>query len=91
MGVGQVMPDTARALASRLGLQYRPDLMGGNSHEARQYQDQITDAALKEAWEAGGGDIRTAAHYYHGGPNRAGWGPETQRYGSEVLARMRMR
>jgi soluble lytic murein transglycosylase-like protein len=88
MGIGQVMPGTARVLADRLGLPYRPDLMGGTSPAARQYQDAITEAAAREAWQAGGGDPRTAAMYYHGGSNRRVWGPKTRRYASEVLARL---
>lgn len=89
MGIGQVMPETARALAARLGLPYRPDLMAGTSLEARRYQDQITDAAVREAWEAGGSgrDPRTSAMYYHGGSNRSMWGSKTRRYADEVLAR----
>lgn len=90
MGIGQVMPETARALASRLGLPYRPELMAGTGPEARAYQDRITDAAVREAWEAGGSgrDPRTAAMYYHGGSNRNIWGPKTQQYGNDVLARL---
>lgn len=91
MGIGQVMPETARTLAGRAGLPYRPDLMGGNTPEARQYQDTITDAAVKEAWQAGGGDLRKAAMYYHGGSDSNKWGPKTQRYGDEVIGRMRGR
>ena len=91
MGVGQVMPETARALSARLGLPYRPDLMAGTGPEARAYQDKITDAAVREAWQAGGSgrDPRTAALYYHGGSNRDIWGPKTRRYADEVLARTR--
>jgi soluble lytic murein transglycosylase-like protein len=89
MGVGQVMPATAKSLAARIGLPYRADLMSGNSAEAQRYQDAITDAALKEAWQAGGGDIRRAAMYYHGGSDTSGWGPKTQRYAQNVIARMR--
>lgn len=90
MGVGQIMPDTARALAARLGMPYRPELMAGQSQAARAYQDRLTDAATREAWQAGGNgrDLRTAAMYYHGGSNRRGWGPKTRRYASEVLARL---
>ena len=91
MGVGQVMPETARTLAQRAGLPYREDLMRGTSPEAKRYQDAITDAALQEAWAAGGGDLRTAAHYYHGGSDRGKWGQKTQRYGDQILARMRAR
>lgn len=91
MGVGQVMPETAKALAARVGLPYRPDLMAGSHPEARQYQDQITNAALLEAWNSGGGgkDPRGASMYYHGGSNRSIWGPKTRRYADEVLSRMR--
>lgn len=88
MGIGQVMPETARALAQRLGMPYRPELMAGTSREARAYQDRITDAAVREAWDAGGGDLRTAAMYYHGGSNRDIWGPKTRRYANEVLGRL---
>lgn len=88
MGIGQVMPDTARVLAGRLGLPYRPDLMAGTSPQARRYQDAITDAAVQEALKAGGGDLRTAAMYYHGGSDRGKWGPKTRRYADEVLGRM---
>lgn len=88
MGVGQVMPETAKALASRVGLAYRPDLMAGNHPEARQYQDRITDAAVREAWTASRGNPRHAAMYYHGGSNRSIWGPKTHRYAEQVLARL---
>lgn len=93
MGIGQVMPDTARALAGRIGLPYRPDLMAGTSPEARAYQDRITDAAVQEAWNAGGAgrDVRTAAQYYFAGPDRDGWGPKTRRYGDDILNRMGVR
>lgn len=89
MGIGQVMPATAQALAKRIGLPYRADLMAGSGPEARAYQDRITDAAVREAWQAGGSgrDLRTSAMYYHGGSNRQVWGPKTRRYADEVLAR----
>jgi len=90
MGVGQIMPDTARALSARLGLAYRPDLLAGTSAQARQYQDQLTDAAVREAWTAGGSgkDPRLAAHYYFAGPDRSGWGPKTRRYGDDIISRL---
>lgn len=88
MGVGQVMPATAKALAARQGMSYRPDLMGGTDPAARQYQDAITEAALREAWNAGQGDPATAAQYYFGGSNRAKWGPKTQQYARSILGRL---
>lgn len=89
MGVGQVMPETTKVLAARLGLPYRPDLMSGTSPEAKRYQDRITDAAAREAWEAGRGDPRRAAMYYHGGSNRRQWGPKTNAYANAILNRLR--
>jgi hypothetical protein len=93
MGVGQVMPGTARTLAARVGLPYRPELMAGTGPEARSYQDQITDAAVREAWNAGGAgrDPRTSAHYYFAGSDRDGWGPKTRQYGDDILQRMGVR
>lgn len=93
MGIGQIMPDTARALAARLNLPYRPDLLAGNSSDARWYQDKLTDAAVKEAWAAGGSgkDPRTSAHYYFAGSNRKGWGPKTRRYGDDIISRLGVR
>lgn len=88
MGIGQVMPGTARVLAGRLGLPFRPDLLGGTDPSARTYQDQITDAAAKEAWQASGGDPAKAAMYYFGGSNRSKWGPKTRRYSSDILSRL---
>jgi hypothetical protein len=88
MGLGQVMPGTARTLAGRLGLPYRPDLLGGTDPNAQTYQNQITDAAAHEAWGAANGDPATAAMYYFGGSNRSKWGPKTRRYSSDILARL---
>jgi soluble lytic murein transglycosylase-like protein len=88
VGIGQVMPETAKALAARLGLPYRPNLMRGSHPEARQYQDRITEAALQEAWQAGGGNPAVAAMYYHGGSNRGLWGPKTKSYAAAVMARI---
>jgi hypothetical protein len=91
MGVGQIMPETGAALAKREGLPWRPDLMRGNSAEARAYQDRLTDAALKEAWQYGGGDPEKAAKYYFAGPNQKGWGSKTRQYGADVTRRMGVR
>ncbi len=91
MGIGQVMPETGAALAKRIGLPWNPAMMAGTSPAAKRYQDAITDAAVREAWNAGGQgkDPKTSAMYYHGGSNRKIWGPKTRRYGDEVLGRMR--
>ena len=88
MGVGQVMPETGKSLAGRLGINWQPELMAGTDPQARQYQDTITNAALREAWDATGGNPREAAMYYHGGSNRKVWGPKTRAYADQVLGRM---
>lgn len=88
MGAYQVMPATGQSLAQRLGLPWRPDLMTADTPEARQYQDQIGQAAVQEAVDNSGGDVATAASYYHGGSDRSKWGPKTQQYAGEVAARL---
>lgn len=88
MGIGQIMPDTARALAKRLGLPYDPKLLSGTSDEAKQYQDALTAEATREAWEFGGGDPKAAAAYYFAGPNKKGWGEKTSKYQSDIMRRL---
>ena len=80
MGVGQVMPDTARALARIAGLAWRPDLMRGTSPEAKHYQNTITGLALREAWNSQGGNAQNASGYYFAGPERRRWGAKTRDY-----------
>lgn len=87
-GIGQIMPNTARALSQRLGLPFRMDLLRGTSKDAQAYQNALTQAALKEAWDYGGGDTRRAAQYYFAGPDKQGWGPKTRKYGEDILRRM---
>lgn len=88
MGLGQIMPDTARALAKRLGLEYRPDLLAGKSKEAQDYQIALTNAATEEAWNYGKGDPSKAAAYYFAGPNQKGWGEKTRKYQSDILSKL---
>lgn len=88
LGAYQVMPATAKTLAGRLGLPWRPDLMASDGPEARAYQDRVGGAAVQEAVEASGGDPRTMAMYYHGGSDRSKWGPRTHKYADEVTARI---
>ncbi|RPJ51257.1 MAG: lytic transglycosylase domain-containing protein [Chloroflexi bacterium] len=90
MGVGQVMPDTERALAKRIGIAYNPELSKGTSPEAMQYQDQIFDAAAKEAWAFGRGNPAMAASYYFGGSDQNKWKGKTQKYAQEVTSRMNL-
>lgn len=88
LGAYQVMPATGQALAERLGLPWRPELMASNSPEGRAYQDQIGRAAVEEAVNASGGDPATMASYYHGGSDRSKWGPNTRRYAQDVVGRL---
>lgn len=88
MGAYQVMPATGKALAGRLDLPWRPDLMTSDTPEARAYQDQVGRAAVTEAVDASGGDPLIMAAYYHGGSDRSKWGPKTRQYASEVVARL---
>lgn len=88
LGAYQVMPATGKALAQRLGLPWRPELMAADSPEARAYQDAIGGAAVKEAVDASGGDPAIMAAYYHGGSDRSKWGPKTRQYAAEVTARL---
>lgn len=83
-GRTQVLPDTARGVARNLGIPYRPELMTGTSPEAAAYQDQIGLGYLEEAF-SNTSNAREALMYYHGGPNRALWGPKTNAYADEVL------
>lgn len=87
-GLMQVLPETAREMAGKLGLPYRPELMTGKSAEAANYQRRIGEAYLQEGL-AKTGNMRDALHYYHGGPDRSMWGPKTRSYATSVLSRMR--
>lgn len=88
LGIGQIMPNTARALAKRLGLPYRPDLLAGKSKEAQQYQIALTNEATREAWDYGKGDIGKASAYYFAGPDTSKWGEKTRKYQSDIARRL---
>lgn len=86
-GLTQMLPATAEAVAKKLGVPWRPDLMTGTSKAAADYQRALGQAYLEEGYGATG-NIRDALHYYHGGPNRRQWGPKTRSYADSVIARM---
>jgi hypothetical protein len=88
MGIGQIMPDTARALAKRLGLPYRPDLLAGKDKAARDYQIALTNEATREAYDYGKGDVSKAAAYYFAGPDKSKWGDKTKKYQNDILRRL---
>jgi hypothetical protein len=90
MGAYQFMPDTARALAKRIGKEYRPDLMTGDkgrSKEGRAYQESLMDAQMKDILAYSGGDVGKAGAYHFAGPNKAGHGAKTRKYEQDILRR----
>jgi hypothetical protein len=90
MGAYQFMPPTARALAERLGLPYRPELLQGEkgrSKEGRAYQDALGTAQLQDALKFGGGDVGKAGAYHFAGSNTKGHGPKTRKYEQDILRR----
>jgi soluble lytic murein transglycosylase-like protein len=87
-GLMQVLPSTAREMSAKLGLAYRPDLLTAHDQTGAAYQRQIGEAYLREGM-AKTGNLRDALRYYHGGPNRAQWGPKTNAYAASILERLR--
>lgn len=81
-----MLPATAREMAGKLGLPWRPDWLRGTSPEAAEYQKRLGRAYLDEGL-AKTGNMRDALRYYHGGPNRSLWGPKTNAYADAVLGR----
>jgi soluble lytic murein transglycosylase-like protein len=87
LGSTQLMPDTARAMAQKLGVAFRPDLLRSNDPAALRYQRALAMAYLQEGYDKTG-SLEDALHYYHGGPDRSLWGPKTSAYASHVLSAM---
>ena len=85
LGSTQMLPGTARQMAQKIGLPFRPDLLRSNKPEGLQYQRALGQAYLKEGLEVTG-NLRDALHYYHGGPDRRQWGPKTRAYAKSILA-----
>lgn len=91
MGAYQFMPETARSLAARLGMDYRPELMtgsGGRSKKGKEYQDALANAQLDDILAFAGGDIDRAAAFHFAGPNESRWGPKTRKYQADIRRRM---
>jgi soluble lytic murein transglycosylase-like protein len=82
-----MLPGTARQMAAKLGLPFRPDLLRSNAHQALDYQRRLGAAYLREGFEQTG-NLRDALRYYHGGPDRSMWGPKTDAYANAILARI---
>jgi hypothetical protein len=87
-GRAQVLPKTAEAMARKLGVPWRPDLMRGDTPAAAAYQDKLGQAYLEEGLAKYGNDPRKALMYYHGGPDESLWGPKTHAYADQVLGRL---
>lgn len=82
-----MLPETAREMAAKVGLPFRPELLTGTSRTAAEYQKRLGKAYFEEGL-AKTGNLRDALHYYHGGPDRSLWGPKTRSYANSVLARL---
>lgn len=86
LGGNQLMPATAKGMAAKLNLPWRPDLLTDSSPTGKQYQDLLGQAYLQQGYEATG-NWRDALRYYHGGPDRRLWGPKTNGYADKILSR----
>jgi Transglycosylase SLT domain len=87
-GMTQMLPGTAKEMAAKLGVEYRPDLMTGKTPEAAQYQQTLGRAYFDQALQQAGGDMRKALMYYHGGPDTTIHGAKTRAYADQVLGRV---
>lgn len=85
LGSTQMLPDTAREMAQKLGLPFRIDLLTSPTDEGREYQRRLGEAYLQEGF-AKTGNTRDALRYYHGGPDRSKWGPKTNAYADKVMS-----
>ena len=88
-GLTQMLPATAREMAGKRGLPWRPELMTGTTPEAAQYQERLGRAYFDEGLRKYGGDPAKALAYYHSGPNERLWGPKTQAHVNAVFGRVR--
>lgn len=88
LGAYQIMPNTGAALAKKLGVAWRPDMMTKNDPASVRYQDAIGGAAIADAISNSGGDPATAFSYYYGGADRSKWGPKTRQYTADMMGRM---
>jgi len=87
LGSTQLEPGTAKEMANKVGLPFRSDLLQSNDPAALRYQRALGQAYFLEGYNKTG-NLTDALHYYHGGPNRAEWGPKTRAYAQSVLSRL---
>lgn len=83
-GMTQMLPATAQAVAKKLGIAWRPDLMRATTPEGAAYQEKLGRAYYDEGLQKYSGDPNKAAMYYHGGPDEKLWGPKTRAYAQAV-------
>ena len=76
MGMTQMLPDTAREMAGKLGVPWDPRMLADTSEAGANYQRRLGEAYFNEGLEKTG-NPRDALRYYHGGPNRSLWGPSS--------------
>jgi soluble lytic murein transglycosylase len=88
LGMTQMLPETAREMAGKLGVPFQEELLRGASPEAADYQKKLGAAYLREGLTKHGGDVRKGLMYYHGGPNQKLWGPKTRSYADSILGRL---
>jgi RimJ/RimL family protein N-acetyltransferase/soluble lytic murein transglycosylase-like protein len=88
LGSTQMLPETAKGMADKLGLPWQPELMTQTTPQAMQYQQTLGRAYFDEGLQRYGGDPEKALKYYHGGPDERLWGPKTEAYAAAVLERM---
>jgi uncharacterized membrane protein len=86
LGLTQMLPATAAEMARKIGVPFDPSLLKDTSPQGAQYQRKLGEAYFNEGLERTGNE-RDALRYYHGGPDRAQWGPKTNKYADSVLAR----
>lgn len=88
LGRYQIMPDTGRNLAKRVGVAWNPAMMRQDTPAARRYQDALGNAAIQESIDFGGGDPARVFSHYYGGPDTKKWGPKTRQYTTEMMDRL---
>lgn len=86
LGLTQMLPATAQEMARKVGVPWQPEMMTAKDERGAAYQRKLGEAYFNEGLEKTGNE-RDALRYYHGGPNRKQWGPKTNAYADQVLAR----
>ena len=87
LGSTQMLPGTAREMAAKLNMPFRPDLLRSNTEEGLSYQRRLGEAYFQQGLQETG-NLRDALRYYHGGPDRSQWGPKTNAYADAIMRRM---